>query len=78
MHVWGGSSTAPERASSHLASDSEVEISAVQEAETPLTNWRGLVTVAAVALVGWPFISAGAVHGLWAELSRLMSFRRKP
>ncbi|HEX8817657.1 MAG TPA: hypothetical protein VF753_19355 [Terriglobales bacterium] len=39
-------------------------------------DWRGLLTVAAVALVGWPFVSSGTFHAMWTEFSRLVSFSR--
>jgi hypothetical protein len=39
-------------------------------------DWRGMVTVAAVALVGWPFVTSGTFHAMWAGFTNFVNFSR--
>jgi len=51
------------------------EADSPQPGAEPSTNWRTFAAVAAVVLMGWPFISTGTVYAMWAEISRLLTFR---
>jgi hypothetical protein len=78
MHVWGGNSDTTARPSDDLAVSPEFEVAATHDAAVSSCNWRGFAAVAVVALLGWPFISTGTIHAVWAEISRLLSLRWKP
>lgn len=75
MHVWGGKSDTTAEPSDDLTLSPEFEVAAMQDVAVSSSNWRGFAAVAVVALLGWPFLTTGTVHGVWAEISRFLSFR---
>jgi len=74
MRVWGSNpGTTAKLHDAALVPESEV-ISG-QLVAAPSANWRTFAAVAAVTLLGWPFISTGTAHAMWAEISRFLSLR---
>jgi hypothetical protein len=78
MHVWDGTPARSRNLDQALdfSIEPEVRAEAAPSRSQLLPDWRGILTVALVAVVGWPFINSATFHVMWAEMSRLLSLSR--